>query len=106
MALRTLLILAILVLGSSSNLLADEKVARNLILSQGCKGCHLFEESGGSLAPSLDQVGEKLSYEQLRQKLLFPKKTNPDTVMPDYQHLTEDEVRALAQFLSSRGKRK
>ena len=106
MVLRTLLMITTLFFLATGSPMADEQAARSLILSQGCKGCHAFEGKGGVLAPSLDLVGERLSLEQIRQKLLDPKSSAPDSVMPAYGHLTDEELRTLARFLSTRNKRK
>jgi cbb3-type cytochrome oxidase cytochrome c subunit len=106
MTIRILIILTFLTLITAGSLLADEKAARNLILSQGCKACHTFEGDGGSLGPPLDRIGEKLTEGQLRQKLLYPKKSTPESVMPSFEHLTEDELQALVSFLAGQVKRK
>jgi len=90
----------------SNGIQADEITARNLLLSQGCKGCHFIDGTGGTLGPNLDQVGAKLKPAQLKEKLVSPKSTNPDSVMPSYSHLKEEELQALVDFLKTRNKRK
>ena len=99
MFLRTTIVLAAL-LFCGTTALADEIIARNLIISQGCKGCHTLEGSGGNLGPELDKVGSRLTRVQIREKLLEPKTTNPDSLMPDFKHLTEEQLNALLDFLS------
>lgn len=106
MALRALLIITILLLLANVVPGADDQTARTLIEAQGCKGCHRLEGKGGSLAAPLDLIGERMSLEQIRQKLLDPKKSVPDSVMPGYGHLTDEELRTLSRFLSTRIKRK
>jgi len=81
---------------------ANEIVARNLILSQGCKGCHIFEEDGGTLGPALDKVGSRMKPSQIQQKLLDPKASSPKSYMPSFTHLKDDEMKALVDFLASR----
>jgi cytochrome c2 len=80
-------------------LAADEAQARNLINSLGCKGCHSFEGSGGALGPALDEVGKRLDENQLEAKLLQPKASNPNSMMPSYGHLSQDNLAALVEFL-------
>ena len=81
---------------------ANEIMARNLILSQGCKGCHLFEGNGGTLGPALDNIGSRMKPAQIRQKLLAPKTSTPKSIMPGFKHLRDDEMKALVDFLASR----
>lgn len=102
MIFRILIIVAMLVVLCNNRLLAEEVSARNLLLSQGCKGCHVFEGDGGTLGPALDKVGSRLTSLQIEQKLLNPKLTNPDSVMPSFKHLKDKERKALADFLKTR----
>ncbi len=81
--------------------LAEEITIRDLIHAQGCKGCHIIEGTGGTLGPSLDKVGQRLSIEQIRQKLIDPKTGNSSSLMPDSRHLTEQEMDRLTDFLST-----
>ena len=66
---------------------AAEMKAMDLIHIQGCKGCHSLDGRGGTLGPVLDGVGSRLTWEQLKQKLVNPKNNKPTSVMPDYRHL-------------------
>ena len=79
---------------------ADEATARKLINSQGCKGCHKIEGSGGSIGPDLDHVGSQLSAEAIKHQLLDPKANNPNSIMPSMAHLSGDDINALVEFLS------
>ena len=99
---RILIIVTILFTLCSNRLPAEEMSARNLLLSQGCKGCHFFEGDGGTLGPSLDKVGVRLTSLQIEQILLNPKLANPDSVMPNFKHLKDEERKALADFLKTR----
>lgn len=81
---------------------ANEMIARKLISSQGCKGCHIFEKSGATLGPPLDKIGTRLKPAQIRDQLLKPKAKNPKSYMPDFGHLKEAELQALVNFLASR----
>ena len=94
------LILAHLV--GTAALAAEDARARNLINSLGCKGCHLFEGSGGSLGPSLDRVGQRLTADQIREKLIAPRGADSRATMPAYSHLDRDDLEALVDFLARR----
>jgi len=77
-----------------------EAVARRLLNSQGCKACHRLAGEGGSFAPLLDQVGSRLSREQLRGKLVNPGRLHARGGIADFSHLQSDEIDALTLFLS------
>lgn len=79
---------------------ATEMEAMNLIHIQGCKGCHGLDGKGGTLGPVLDGVGSRLTEEQLKQKLINPKKSKPTSVMPDYRHLSTSELQLLTDYLA------
>ena len=79
---------------------ADEARARTLINSLGCKGCHLFEGSGGSLGPPLDRIGLRLDSAQISRKLVDPKGTDPQSTMPAFDQLDRDDLETLADFLA------
>jgi len=79
---------------------ADDAKARGLLNSLGCKGCHSFEGSGGTLGPALDGVGKRLNKEQINTKMLDPKSTNPASMMPTYGHLATEDLDALIDFLA------
>lgn len=84
----------------TASALADEATARKLLNSQGCKGCHIFDGNGGKLGPALDGIGKTMSAKQIREKLLNPKATNANSVMPAFGHLPEADINALVDFLS------
>jgi mono/diheme cytochrome c family protein len=92
-----LILLAVL---ASPVFAADDAKARGLLNSLGCKGCHSFEGSGGTLGPALDGVGKRLSKEQIKSKMLDPKATNPASMMPTYGHLATEDLEALIDFFA------
>ncbi len=102
MTLRRTATVALLLLAAGMPASADEIVARNLLISQGCKGCHSFEGGGGNLGPSLDRVGARLNAYQIERRLRQPKAANPDSIMPGYGHLRDEEIDALVDFLKKR----
>ena len=88
-------------IASAGTSCADDAAALDLIHTQGCKGCHNLAGQGGTLGPALDGVGNRLTHLQLRQKLVNPKKSKPESLMPDYSHLTITELELLTDFLFS-----
>ncbi len=78
----------------------DEARARELINALGCKGCHQLNGEGGSLAPALDKVGARLANGQLRAKLVDPKASTPNSIMPSFSHLAEEDLKVLTEYLA------
>ncbi|MDO3377380.1 cytochrome c [Geoalkalibacter halelectricus] len=92
---------AICALLSAASVAAEDARGRELINSLGCKGCHQFEGSGGTLAPALDGTGKRLDAEQIKKQLTEPGSINPNTMMPSYAHLPEDDLQILISFLEN-----
>lgn len=79
-----------------------DALARRLLNSQGCKACHRIEEAGASTGPSLEKVGNRLTREQLRARLVNPQKLHATGRIADFSHLQNHEIEALTLFLSNR----
>jgi cytochrome c2 len=84
---------------SASPVLAQEAAGASLARHLGCFACH--DDSRGSLAPSLNGVGSRLSRDKLRVVLNQPRKLYPGAKMPSYAYLPAGERRALLDFLVS-----
>jgi len=99
---RHLLIPALLVsaLALPHQAAADDTRARQLLDSQGCKGCHRLGGEGGTVGPDLKEVGARLSREQLRQQLIEPRRRHSDGSMPAFNHLPASDIEALVDFLA------
>ncbi len=78
---------------------SDEAHGRELANSLGCKGCHKIEGSGGTMGPALDGVGQRMDEKKIRQKLVNPKEVNPGSMMPSYEHLSDEDLEALIEYL-------
>ena len=79
-----------------------EGLARRLLNSQGCKACHSFEDAVASPGPDLNQVGRRLTREQLRATLVNPRHRHANSRIADFSHLQTEEIEALTDFLSHR----
>jgi mono/diheme cytochrome c family protein len=73
---------------------------RALFVSQGCYGCHRLGAAGTPIAYDLSHIGRKYTEAELRAWLRDPKQQKPTAHMPRLA-LTEEEIRALASYLSS-----
>ena len=96
----TLVMLSLLL--SCSLLHADdssEAEARRLFNALGCKGCHQFEGDGGSLAPPLDQIGSRMTREQIKSHLEDHAETRKKGFMPSYSTTSQKELELLSDFL-------
>jgi len=102
MKFRIVFVLVSLCILLAGTAFADDALARKLLTSQGCKGCHIFEGNGGTLGPAIDKVGTRMNAEQIEQKLLDPKATSPKSYMPNFKHLKDEEIKALVDFLKNR----
>lgn len=78
----------------------DEDPAMTLMQDLGCRACHVISAEGGSLAPNLDQVGSRLTGEQIRQWISSPAGTK-EKFMPEYRSLSETDVQMISRFLSN-----
>ena len=78
----------------------DDGPARKLINSQGCKACHTLEGDGGTLAGSFEAIRTKLSREEIRQQLVNQEQNHGNSKIPDFSHLSKEELNALVDFLS------
>jgi len=78
----------------------DDGPARKLINSQGCKACHSLEGDGGTLAGSFEDIGAKLSRAEIQQQLVNQEQKHGNSKIPDFSHLSEEELNALVDFLS------
>jgi cytochrome c oxidase subunit II len=69
-------------------------------LRQGCYGCHTIGKMGTPIGPDLSHVGAKYRPDYLARWLRDPSYLRPSAHMPALE-LSEDDVRALAAFLSA-----
>lgn len=77
----------------------DTALARKLINSQGCKACHALEGDGGKDAESFEEIRARLSWAEIRQKLVNKEEVHANDKMPDFSHLSEAEIKALIYFI-------
>ena len=94
----TICALSVATAGAKTNK-AQNNAALNLIHALGCKGCHTIKDDGGSLAPDLTQVGSRLTEKQIADLLTGHRSVRPDTFMPSYNALSEQEVQLISSYL-------
>ena len=80
---------------------APEVSAPDLAQRLGCWACHSLPGQGGEKSAPLEQIGARLSPEDLRAVLIHPRSRHPQAKMPSYAHLRPGEMQALVDYLSS-----
>lgn len=115
-------LLAILIAGSAqaADAVNGAKIIENRALS-ACLLCHSGPFPApylqGNIGPRLDGVGDRLTPDEIRERLLDPSRFDPDTVMPAYGNveklnrvgsawrgrpiLTPAQIEDVAAFLST-----
>ena len=76
---------------------------RPQIFNQMCVACHMLDGQGGQVGPALDDVGSRLSADDLRRWLTDPQAFKPGALMPKLP-LSDEQVGELAAFLSQKKK--
>lgn len=68
---------------------------------QGCAACHTARGRGGAGGPDLTTVGRDRAAAWLRAFVQNPGATNPDSEMPPYDTMTDEDLDALVAYLQT-----
>ena len=80
------------------------KKGEQLFHSAGCGSCHMINGSGGSIGPDLSDEGRKgRSSQWLKTQIRNPKSHFPDSVMPSFSALSDQEASYLVDYLMTLG---
>jgi mono/diheme cytochrome c family protein len=75
---------------------------RQFYATQSCDTCHSIAGKGGSVGPSLTDVGARLSRDQLLKVIHEMKDGNPKSAMPPLPpDTTDQQINDLADFLTT-----
>jgi cytochrome c551/c552 len=75
---------------------------RALFSEAGCVACHKVRGFGGSLGPDLTQMGDHhRDPEWHLQHFRDPQSTSPESMMPPFDHLLEEDLVALTVYMLS-----
>jgi cbb3-type cytochrome oxidase cytochrome c subunit len=80
---------------------APQVSAPELAQRLGCWACHSLQGRGGQIGSPLDQIGARLTPEDLHAVLTHPRSRHPQAKMPSYAHLRPREMQALVDYLTS-----
>jgi nitric oxide reductase subunit C len=72
-----------------------------LFKTKGCIGCHSIKGVGGDVGPELDGIGSEHDAAFFRKYIPNPQSVDPSSDMPPQSQLTQEEIDALADFLSN-----
>ena len=70
-----------------------------IYVREGCGKCHSFKGHGGAMASDLTSVTQRRSKTWIMAQIKNPKSHNPDSRMPDFDHLSIIERYAISQYL-------
>jgi thiosulfate dehydrogenase len=87
---------------SSSSLSPGARQGQQLFDKSGCLGCHIVHGQGGSVGPNLSNIGETgRSRQWLTTQIRDPKSHNPQTTMPAFSNMSDQQVSDLVDYLES-----
>jgi mono/diheme cytochrome c family protein len=69
----------------------------------GCAACHSILETESPVGPNLNNVGARLSIDQIRESILAPNVViagGYPPIMPDFPEMTIKELEMMVQFLA------
>jgi mono/diheme cytochrome c family protein len=69
----------------------------------GCATCHAVLETTSPVGPNLNDIGDRLTVDQIREAIITPKAViaeNYPPIMPDFPEMTIKELEILVQFLA------
>ncbi|MDA8340148.1 MAG: cbb3-type cytochrome c oxidase subunit II, partial [Nitrospiraceae bacterium] len=72
---------------------------QRLYQSLGCSNCHMINGIGGTTGPDLTHVGSKKDRVWLFGHFKDPKAYVPNSVMPGFGHLSEQELNDLTDYM-------
>ena len=106
---------------------AEEQLGRDLYVSNGCMYCHSQFTRPGDVTPSRPSEAGEFAYDQPHQlgtlrtgpdlaniglkrgdqweidHLLRPREFTPNSIMPDFSFLSEQQARAIVAYLNTLG---
>lgn len=76
-----------------------EPRGKKIFLRERCIVCHSIDTTGG-VGPDLSRVGGRRSRAYIIQQIRDPQSHNPDTRMPSFRYLPEQDINDLADYLA------
>jgi mono/diheme cytochrome c family protein len=90
-------------LGAKQTAQSMDTLALQVIKQNNCQSCHRINGSGGSMGPDLTHEGRNNSDPQWQLKhLKNPSSVSPGSIMPPFDKLPPDQLKALAYYLANK----
>jgi mono/diheme cytochrome c family protein len=81
---------------------AGVESGQKLFATTGCAGCHTIDGKGGLAGPDLSNEGNKgRTHEWPATKIRNPKADNPQSIMPAYPTLSDEQINNLVDYMLS-----
>jgi mono/diheme cytochrome c family protein len=88
--------------GDPPSLSAGAERGKELFQKVGCMGCHVVNGQGGRVGPDLSDEGNAgQSRQWLSTQIRNPKSHDPQTAMPAFDNLSDQQVKDLVDYLES-----
>jgi sulfur oxidation c-type cytochrome SoxX len=87
---------------STSSLSGGAKQGEQLFDKVGCLGCHMVNGKGGTVGPDLSNAAnEGHSREWLETQIRNPKAHDPQSSMPGFDQLSDQQIGAMVDYLET-----
>ena len=70
-----------------------------VFVANHCDSCHVVAGHGYTVGPELTHVASRLSADRLAAQIRSPEKVNPNTNMPAFDKISDDDLKALVAYL-------
>ncbi|MDH4162384.1 MAG: cytochrome c [Nitrospirota bacterium] len=91
-----------IILAASVAACADNSAGAKIFQREKCMDCHTMKGRGGAVGPNLTTVGARRNSAYIREQIRNPSSQNPNTAMPSFKDLSEQDMDKLVEYLSNR----
>lgn len=72
---------------------------REVFVANHCGSCHIIAGQGSAVGPELTHIGGRLTPDRLAKQIRTPESVNPNTNMPVFDKISDDDLKALVAYL-------
>jgi ubiquinol-cytochrome c reductase cytochrome b subunit len=70
-----------------------------VFIANHCQSCHVVAGQGSAVGPELTHIGGRLTADRLAAQIRKPESVNPNTNMPAFDKISDDDLKALVGYL-------